>query len=139
MKSVGEVMAIGRTFQESLQKAIRGLEMGIYGFEPKLDLTLPDIKEVLITHIATPSPERLMYIADAFRYGLDIEEVHQYSGIDPWFLVQIADLINTELHIKHFNELDEKTLRLLKRKGFADKRLADILSVSEQVIRDKRH
>ncbi len=141
MKSVGEVMAMGRTFQESLQKALRGLEIGIFGLEPKLDLTVPDIKEVLITHIAVPSPERLMYIADAFRYGLDIEEVHQYSGIDPWFLVQIEDLIQTELHIQTLNlhAVDAQNLRQWKRKGFSDKRLAALFSVSEQAIRDKRY
>ncbi|MFA6058625.1 MAG: carbamoyl-phosphate synthase large subunit [Taibaiella sp.] len=141
MKSVGEVMAMGRTFQESLQKALRGLEIGIYGLEPKLDLTLSDIKETLIAQMATPSPERLMYIGDAFRYGLDIEEVHHYSGYDPWFLVQIEDLINTEKQIKNLklNHIDKATMRQLKRKGFADKRIADLLSVSEKQVRERRY
>lgn len=141
MKSVGEVMAMGRTFQESLQKALRGLEIGIHGLEPKLDLNSMEAKEILITQIATPSPERLLYVADAFRYGLEIEEVYQYSGIDPWFLVQIQDLMQTESHVQQLklNHLDKHTMRQLKRKGFSDKRIADLLSVTEKAVRDKRY
>jgi carbamoyl-phosphate synthase large subunit len=140
MKSVGEVMAMGRTFQESLQKALRGLEVGHYGLEPLLDLTAPDIKEILMSDIATPGPDRLLYIADAFRYGLSVEDIHLRSGIDPWFLVQIEDLIRTETQIKSctLSGLTAHQLLQFKRKGFADKRLADLLSTSEDAVRAKR-
>lgn len=140
MKSVGEVMAMGRTFQESLQKALRGLEIGIFGLEPQLDLNIADVKEILITHIATPSPERLLYIADAFRYGLDIAQVHHYSGIDPWFLVQVEDLVKTELMIQTLDvhKIDKPAMWQLKRKGFSDHYLAQLWFCTEKTVRDKR-
>lgn len=141
MKSVGEVMAMGRTFQESLQKALRGQEVGQYGLEPMLDLSAADIKENVMIHITTPAPNRLLYIADAFRYGLTVEEVHQASGLDPWFLAQIEDLMHTENAIKALKLTDLTAQQLLsfKRKGFSDRRLADLFGVREDKFREQRY
>src|SRR5215210_1646900 len=123
MKSVGEVMAIGRTFQESLQKALRGLETGVDGFNLKsVDM------EKIEDELAYPRAERLWYVADAFGIGMALEEVHRFTRIDPWFLVQIKDLVDTELEIetKTLADFDEPALRALKRKGFSDRRLAHL-------------
>jgi len=141
MKSVGEVMAIGRTFQESVQKALRGLEVGSAGFEPKVDLESDESKSKIISEISTPGAERIWYVADAFRAGMTIEEVFETSSIDPWFLVQIKDLIDTEqsLSSSPLSDIDANSMFRLKRKGFADKRLSELLGVSETTVRRHRH
>jgi len=138
MKSVGEVMAIGRNFQESLQKALRGLEIGSAGFEPRVDLDEDDSIAKIRRDLSTPGSERIWYVADAFRAGLSVDEVFEQSSIDRWFLVQIEDLIHAESALQNMplSEIDADTMRLLKRKGFSDQRLADLLSVSEN-DRDK--
>lgn len=100
MKSVGEVMAIGRTFQESVQKALRGLEVGATGFDPKLDLNDPEADSILKRELTVPSAERVWYVADAFRAGKSVEEVFELTRIDEWFLVQIEDLVKDEEKVK---------------------------------------
>ncbi len=141
MKSVGEVMAIGRTFQESLQKALRGLETGKYGLCEVLDLDGEDAKDKLIREIRLPGPERLWYVAEAFRMGMELDEVFDHSKIDPWFLVQIEELVNIEREVagQGLEALDGERLRYLKRKGFADRRLATLVESSEAEIRGRRH
>ena len=141
MKSVGEVMSIGRTFQESLQKAIRGLEVDSAGFEPVLDLSNEESNSRLVKELRNPSSDRLWYVGDAFRAGLSVDEIYKLSGIDPWFLVQIEDLIEEECVVSNMTRTDmtEAAMRRLKRKGFADKRLADLLSISEKEVRTMRH
>jgi carbamoyl-phosphate synthase large subunit len=141
MKSVGEVMAIGRTFQESLQKALRGLEVGSAGFEQLVDADSPEARELLISELSNPRPERIWYVADAFRVGMELEEIYRYSGIDPWFLVQIRDLVETEngLDAVPLADIDHRRMYALKRKGFSDERLAVLLGVSETRLREHRH
>ncbi len=141
MKSVGEVMAIGRTFQESLQKALRGLETGMSGLDPVADLEAEKAKKAVIAAIRQPSAERLWFVADAFRTGLSIEEVFEHTKIDRWFLVQIEDLVREEGRVRAEgpDALDADRLRRLKRKGFADKRLADLLGMSEAALREHRY
>lgn len=145
MKSVGEVMAIGRTFQESLQKAIRGLETGAYGLEGRIacnsSSTEAENHEILRHHLQIPGPDRLWYIADAFRLGWSIEQVQQLTYIDPWFLIQIANLVDeeTSLCLGCIADMEGERLRALKRKGFSDHRLAELLAVSETTIRELRH
>ncbi|MDF3054306.1 MAG: carB [Gammaproteobacteria bacterium] len=141
MKSVGEVMAIGRNFQESLQKALRGLEVGIDGLTPKLNLQDENIKKVLKSELQVAGWERLRYIGDAFRAGFTCEEVFNLTKIDPWFLVQIEDLILIEnkLTERALRELSADELYRLKRKGFSDRRLATLLNASEQHVRQYRH
>ncbi len=141
MKSVGEVMAIGRTFQESLQKALRGLEVGSAGFEPKVDLTDSDALGLIRRDLSIPGAERIWYVADAFRAGMSLDEVFEQSKIDRWFLVQIEDLINSEkaLSAMPLSDIDRDIMFLLKRKGFSDKRLSDLLCVSEKTLRNHRH
>ena len=141
MKSVGEVMAIGRTFQESIQKALRGLEVGVAGFDPKVDTSDDDFGAVLYNQLAEAGPDRIWYVADAFRHGMSCDEIFGITKIDPWFLVQIEDLIIEEngLNGKALVDLDEKWLYSLKRKGFADRRLADILGCSETEVREHRY
>jgi carbamoyl-phosphate synthase large subunit len=141
MKSVGEVMAIGRTFQESLHKALRGLEVGVCGFEPILDTKLSDAKEVLTRELTEPGAERIWYLADAFREGWSIETVYELSGIDPWFLVQVEDLIRTESELakRSLPELDKAAMYALKRKGFSDQRLSQILDMKEIEVQKTRH
>ncbi len=140
MKSVGEVMAIGRNFQESLQKAMRGLETGRTGFDPihaSIDeQALSSIREALVT----PRGQRLWYIGDAFRAGMRLDEVHQLTRIDPWFLDQIEELIQTETQLagKKLKALTADELRWLKRLGFSDARLASILGVKESSVRRAR-
>ncbi len=138
MKSVGEVMAIGRTFQESLQKAIRGLETGRDGLNEIFD----DKEEVEILNqkVSTPSPDRLWYVGDAFRAGLSVEEVFSLSKIDPWFLVQINDLIKEEKKLlnKNLKDLDSEILYKLKSKGFSDSRIAFLVNEDEKKVRDRR-
>ena len=136
MKSVGEVMAIGRTFQESLQKAIRGLETGRDGLNEIFNYK--DEVEILNQKISTPSPDRLWYVGDAFRAGLSVEEVFSHSKIDQWFLVQINDLIEEEKNLlkKTLKDLDNETLHKLKSKGFSDSRIAFLLNVDESKSKD---
>ncbi len=135
MKSVGEVMAIGRTFQESFQKALRGLEVGVDGLDEKTtDLDL------ITKEMGVPGPERIWYVADAFRMGLSVDEVHAISKIDPWFLVQIKDLLDREqaLKGKHIADLDKATMLKLKRSGFSDRRLAHLLDTDQHAVRAYR-
>ena len=141
MKSVGEVMAIGRTFQESLHKALRGLEVGMCGFDPVLNLKLSDAKAILTRELTEPGAERIWYIADAFRADWPIDTVHDLTGVDRWFLVQIEDLINDEkmLAKKSLEEIDYDLMRKLKRKGFSDMRLSQVLEIPELAVQSKRH
>ena len=141
MKSVGEVMAIGRTFQESLQKAIRGLETGMNGLDPMVDLDAEDIVKTIKAEVRQPSADRLWYLGDAFRAGLSREEIFDLTKIDPWFLVQVEDLINEEQLVveQGMDALDADRLRQLKRKGFSDRRLADLLAKSEAELREHRY
>ena len=142
MKSVGEVMAIGRTFQESLQKALRGLETGLDGLTPQLPLPLTDEQADRLAHeLRAPGANRLLYVADAFRAGWTRERIHELTRIDPWFLGQIAELIAEEAQVREqgLGALAAERLRLLKRRGFADARLAKLVDMPEKAIRDKRH
>ncbi|SNX59364.1 carbamoyl-phosphate synthase large subunit [Nitrosomonas ureae] len=136
MKSVGEVMAIGRTFQESLQKALRGLETGVDGLDEKTDNL-----ESIQTELANPGPERIWYVADAFRHNLSLEEIHQLTHIDIWFLAQIEDLIKQERALAEIKleALDKQVLRKLKRSGFSDRRLAKLLCTDQTAVRKQRH
>ncbi|MEW8326771.1 MAG: carbamoyl-phosphate synthase large subunit [Candidatus Thiodiazotropha sp.] len=140
MKSVGEVMAIGRTFQESLQKALRGLETGKYGLNEILDLNEEDVRDTLVREIRLPGPERLWYVAECFRFGMTLEEIFEICAIDPWFLVQIEELVNIERELsgQGLEALDGERLRFLKRKGFADRRIAELVDSSEAEIRKLR-
>ncbi len=142
MKSVGEVMAIGRTFQESLQKALRGLETGLDGLNPQLSLPLDeDTAAQLAYELRSAGPNRLLFVADAFRAGWTLERVQELSYIDPWFLVQVADLVREEnlLASQSYKALDATRLRGLKRKGFSDSRLAKLTGKKEKQLRDRRH
>ncbi len=142
MKSVGEVMAMGRTFQESFQKALRGLEAGVDGMNEKTQ-----DRQVLVKELGEPGPERIWYVGDAFAQGFTLDEVFNLTKIDPWFLVQIQEIIKLELELDAFtveqgekavNLLDEPTLRALKQKGFSDKRLAKLLKTTGKAVRDRR-
>ena len=139
MKSVGEVMAIGRNFQESLQKAIRGLETGRNGLDEIFDSSESDI-DFLKQETAKPSPDRLWYLADALRQGLSEEEVFELSKVDPWFIYQISDLIKEEESVKRtsLNSLTRDEIYHLKRKGFSDCRLSVLLGTTEEEVRIKR-
>jgi len=141
MKSVGEVMAIGRTFQESLHKAIRGLEVGSAGFEEKIHITSKDDLTELRYQLRIPGSERLWYIGDAFRAGMSLSEIFNLTAIDPWFLSQIQNLIDEEIIINNLSldDIDKDQLFRLKQKGFSDKRLSVLLGVSENNFRDYRH
>jgi carbamoyl-phosphate synthase large subunit len=142
MKSVGEVMAIGRTFQESLQKALRGLETGLDGLAEQIALPLTEDTESTLTYeLRSPGANRLLYIADAMRAGWSTERIAGLTGIDPWFLAQIEDLLREEGRVKaeRLSDFTAERLRLLKRKGFSDSRLARLIGVSEKVVRTKRH
>ncbi|OAI20783.1 carbamoyl phosphate synthase large subunit [Methylomonas koyamae] len=141
MKSVGEVMAIGRTFQESLQKALRGLEVGVDGLDEVADLSDPNAQDIILRELRYPGPQRLWYLADAFRSGLSFAEIHQACKIEPWFLAQVEDLIATEkaLSTKTLATLEPGELLRLKRKGFSDKRLAKLLETKESEVRNVRH
>ncbi|MBA3696119.1 MAG: carbamoyl-phosphate synthase large subunit [Methylotenera sp.] len=135
MKSVGEVMAIGRTFQESFQKALRGLEVGVDGLDEKTT----DM-DTITKELGVPGPERIWYVGDAFRMGLTIEQVFDHSKIDTWFLVQIKDLIDREqaLKGKQIADLDKQALLKLKRSGFSDRRLATLLNTDQHAVRAYR-
>lgn len=142
MKSVGEVMAIGRTFQESFQKALRGLEVGVDGMNEKTQ-----DREILEKELGEPGPDRIWYVGDAFAAGWSLDEVHAITKIDKWFLVQIEEIVKIELDLdKHFETygdkalsmLDAATLRILKQKGFSDRRLAKLLHTTDKAVREAR-
>ena len=143
MKSVGEVMAIGRTFQESLQKALRSLETELDGLNAKLQTDDPNALGRMWRELREAGPERLLYIAEAFRRHISFDEIHQATSIDPWFLAQIEDLIWEEQRLPNaidgLNELDKARLFELKRKGFSDQRLATLLGIGEDAVRLRRH
>jgi carbamoyl-phosphate synthase large subunit len=141
MKSVGEVMAIGRTFQESVQKALRGLETGINGFDEIVDKDVENIADRIRHELRVPGSDRIRYVADAFRAGFTLDEIFDYSKIDNWFLIQIEEIIQLENQLKQSKlvDLSKQELFNLKRKGFSDARLAALLSVSEDQFRAKRH
>jgi len=142
MKSVGEVMAIGRNQQESLQKALRGLETGVCGFDELIpaDADPEDVKTELGMQLSQPGDKRLWYVADAFRHGYTLEKIHQLTCIDPWFLALIEDIINSEKNLRgqSIESVAEGELRRLKRQGFSDKRLAILTNASEKQVRDHR-
>ena len=140
MKSVGEVMAIGRNFQESLQKAIRSLEIDRNGLIPLFNNKIHD-SSYLKSELSKASPDRLWYVADSLREGLSEEEVHEITKIDLWFIYQISDLVKEEIVASEvtLNSIDRDYLFLLKRKGFSDGRLAEIMGVTEEEVRIKRH
>ena len=140
MKSVGEVMAIGRTFQESLQKALRGLETGIHGLDPILDITQEDAPSRIIAELKIPRADRIQYVGDALRMGMGVQEVYEYSGIDPWFLVQLHDLIEEEAKLSKLGlaDLNYDRVYSLKRKGFSDIRLSKLLGLTEKGFRQHR-
>ena len=136
MKSVGEVMAIGRTFQESFQKALRGLEVGVDGMNEKTN-----DRDVIEEELGEPGPERIWYVGDAFAQGFSLDEVHRLTHIDPWFLAQIKEIIDIELWIENsqtLDSLDKETLFQLKQKGFSDRRLAKLLKTTDTDVRNKR-
>jgi len=136
MKSVGEVMAIGRTFQESFQKALRGLEVGVDGLNEKTK-----DRETLEEELGEPGPERIWYVGDAFAQGFTLDEVHALTKIDPWFLVQIKEIVDLELWLdtQKLEGLDKNTLYRLKQKGFSDRRLAFLLQTTQDAVRKQRH
>ena len=136
MKSVGEVMAIGRTFQESFQKALRGLEVGVDGLNQKTTDRL-----VIEEELGEPGPDRIWYVGDAFETGMSVEEVHKLTHIDPWFLVQIKDIVDEEMRLDDMKlaDLDAAEMLRLKRKGFSDRRLAKLLKTEETAVREARH
>lgn len=140
MKSVGEAMGIGRSFQESLQKAIRSLELGLYGLESPSDISITDRSTHLRQALQNPGNERLWYLAEAFRMGWSLEKVYQLTAIDPWFLAQIAQLVEIEHSIRGvpLAQIDAQTLWQLKQKGFADKYLADVIGADEAALRQHR-
>ena len=140
MKSVGEVMAIGRTFQESLQKALRGLEVGSAGFEPQMEVVDEDSRSELVDRLTNPGADRIWYVADAFRAGFELEEIYGYSGIDPWFLVQIDDIVQWESRLDgaSLEAIDYQMMWALKRRGFSDQRIADLVSAEESAVRAHR-
>ena len=135
MKSVGEVMAMGRTFQESFQKALRGLEVGVDGMNEKTQ-----DREVLERELGAPGPDRIWYVGDAFAMGMSVDEVFALTKIDPWFLVQIEQIVKIELELEatSLDKIDAETLRALKQKGFSDRRLAKQLKTTDTAIRDAR-
>ncbi|MFZ8943364.1 MAG: carbamoyl-phosphate synthase large subunit [Methylophilaceae bacterium] len=135
MKSVGEVMAIGRTFQESLQKALRGLEIGVDGL-----VSLSSDKDEIIRELRQPGPNRIWYVADAMRVGLDLESIFQNSSIDPWFLKQIKNIVDNEVIIKqlNFSKLGKDDFLEIKRLGFSDSRIAHLVNLPESKIRQMR-
>ena len=142
MKSVGEVMAIGRTFHESLQKALRGLEIGKTGLNPTgLDISTEAGVATLKRELREPRPDRVFHLADAFRAGMSLEEVHNLSRVDPWFLAAFEDIVLTEAEItkQGLTALDEPRMRELKRLGFSDARVAELVATDEAAVRHLRH
>ena len=140
MKSVGEVMAMGSTFQESLQKALRGLETDKSGLDPIIDINADDTKSKIRSELLSAGAERIFYLADAFRMGMSLQDAFELSKIDPWFLKQIEDIVLTEKSIEGIDLRDIKTEKIfeLKQKGFSDKRLSEILNCTEEAFRNKR-
>ena len=136
MKSVGEVMAIGRTFQESFQKALRGLEIGVDGLNQRTR-----DRETLEKELGEPGPERIWYVGDAFENGFTLDEVYQLTRIDPWFLDQIREIVELEMELddRRLEEIGKERLLELKRKGFSDRRLAYLFNTDEKAVREKRH
>ena len=141
MKSVGEVMAIGRTFQESMQKALRGLETGVDGFMNIYDEVSEDNLPEIAAELRNPGSERMLYVGEALRHGMELPRVQALSGIDPWFLAQINDLITEEQGLSGLNPeaIDRQRLYRLKQKGFSDSRLAALMNVTEASVRQRRH
>ena len=140
MKSVGEVMSIGRTFQESFQKALMSLEEGLFGLEPICDFSSNDYQDILKHELSIPGPKRVFYVADALRTGQSIESINVITGIDQWFLTQINDLLEEEtvLQGKDISIISKDELLSLKQKGFADRRIADLTGSKEEEVRSKR-
>ena len=140
MKSVGEVMAIGSTFQESLQKAIRGLETDKSGLDPIVDLNAEETRNKIRSELISARDERIFYLADAFRFGMSLEEVFDLSKIDPWFLAQISDLVSCEMQFNGsaITEINKDDMYKLKSKGFSDARLAELFCCSEHTVRERR-
>jgi len=140
MKSVGEVMAMGSTFQESLQKALRGLETDKSGLDPIIDIKADDSKARIRSELLSAGAERIFYLADAFRMGMSLQNAFDLSKIDPWFLAQVEDIVLTEKSIegKDISEIQAETIRDLKKMGFSDKRLSEILNCTEEIFRNKR-
>lgn len=140
MKSVGEAMAIGRTFQESFQKALKSLETGIEGLQEQVDPEEPGAHDRLVAQLRDPGPDRILWVGDAFRAGMSREEVHRLTHIDPWFLAQIEDLVGTEERVRRdgIDRLDHDRMLQLKRKGFSDARLAQLLGTGERAVRRLR-
>ena len=140
MKSVGEVMAMGSTFQESLQKALRGLETDKSGLDPIVDISIDDSKSKIRSELLSAGAERIFYLADAFRMGMSVRNAFDLSKIDPWFLAQVEDLVLSENSIQgqDIKSIKSETIRELKQKGFSDKRLSEILKCSEAEFRNKR-
>ena len=140
MKSVGEVMAMGSTFQESFQKAIRGLETDKSGLDPIVDINAEDAKGKIRSELLSAGADRIFYLADAFRMGMSLKDAFDLSKIDPWFLSQVEDLVLSEKRIEgsDLGKLSAETIYKLKQKGFSDKRLSDLLHCTEDAFRDKR-
>lgn len=140
MKSVGEVMAIGRNQQESLQKALRGLEVGVNGLDSIIDFSDPENKSVILRELREPGAERIWYIADAMRMGMSVDEIYALTNIDHWYLVQIEELVTLEGQIAQIglSAITPDLMRTLKRKGFADARIADLTGVDEADVRQIR-
>lgn len=140
MKSVGEVMAIGRTFQESFQKALRGLEIGMDGLNEVIDLTQPDLRTVILQKLQHIGVDRIWCVADAFRAGFTVDELFEYTQIDTWFLDQIYELIENENAVRGMplNQISPQRLFDLKQRGFSDRRLAALLNTSEEAVREYR-
>ena len=140
MKSVGEVMAMGSTFQESLQKALRGLETDKSGLDPIIDITAKDSKARIRSELLSAGAERIFFLADAFRMGMSLQDAFDLSKIDPWFLSQVEDIVLSEKSIegKNIDNIQRETIKALKQKGFSDKRLSGILNCTEEVFRTKR-
>lgn len=140
MKSVGEVMAIGRNFQESVQKALRGLEVGVCGFDEKVEAGTTNAKEIILKELKVPGPERIWYVADAFRHGFSLDDVFEATKIDRWFLIQIEDIIKTEAQVKTlgFGDLNADNIRSFKRKGLSDLRIANLMGISQKQFRKQR-
>ena len=141
MKSVGEVMAIGRTFQESFQKALRGLEIGVDGLEPMYSEYDEEHRVILNSELQEPGPHRAWYVADAFRLGYSLEELYELTAIDPWFLAQLKQLIDIENELKkqQLIKFDHNYIRKVKRKGFSDRRIASLCGCSEEEVRNYRY
>ena len=140
MKSVGEVMAMGSTFQESLQKAIRGLETDKSGLDPIVDLSADDARGKIRGELISAGADRIFFLADAFRIGMSFDEIFDLSKIDPWFLAQVEDIVKSEMAIAGslIAEIDRDTMMQMKRKGFSDKRLSSLMYCSEEAIRQRR-